>query len=82
MNFKELMLSHGIRQCQLSKRLNMNRTLVNNWWSGYRRPTLELIVLISDVTDISIDEIVHAFIESSPRIKGNRKRKGEKHENN
>ena len=69
MNFKELLAKNNLRQRDLLKYPSFNRSVIGNWCSGYRRPTLESIVELSKCTGIGIEEIIYSLIETKKERK-------------
>lgn len=45
-------------QEQLAKQLNVSRSAVSGWEIGRNYPDLEMIILISDLFDISLDKLL------------------------
>lgn len=48
----------GITQSQLASLLNVSRSSVNNWEAGVSSPTLQNLIMLSNVFDVSIDYFI------------------------
>lgn len=55
----ELRKQKGLSQEELAGRLNVSRQTISKWEVGDSTPDLEKLVAISDLFDISLDELVH-----------------------
>ncbi len=55
---KELRTKNQLTQEQFAMRLNVTRQAVSNWENNRNLPDLEMIILISSVFHISIDELI------------------------
>ena len=55
----ELRKQKGLSQEELANRLNVSRQTISKWEIGDSAPDLEKLVAISDLFDISLDELVH-----------------------
>lgn len=55
---KELRTKNKLTQEQFAMRLNVTRQAVSNWENNRNLPDLEMIILISSVFHISIDELI------------------------
>ena len=55
----ELRKQKGLSQEELAGRLNVSRQTISKWEVGDSAPDLEKLVAISDLFDISLDELVH-----------------------
>ena len=56
---RRLRTDMGLTQKQLSERLHVSDKAVSKWECGGSAPDLEKLVAISDLFDISLDELVH-----------------------
>lgn len=54
----ELRKQRGLSQEELASRLNVTRQTVSKWEVGDSTPDMEKLTLISDLFDISLDELV------------------------
>ena len=54
----ELRKQKGLSQEELANRLNVSRQTVSKWEVGESSPDMEKLVAISELFDISLDELV------------------------
>lgn len=45
-------------QQQLGEKLNISRQSISKWERGESYPSIELLIMISDIFDITLDELV------------------------
>lgn len=55
----ELRKQKGLSQEELANRLNVSRQTISKWEVGDSTPDLEKLAAISDLFNISLDELVH-----------------------
>lgn len=55
---KDIRISNKMTQQQLADKINVNRTTLSGYESGRRIPSIDVLWKISDVFDITIDELV------------------------
>jgi len=58
MNIKRLRKAHGLTQVELAKKLGATQKVVTSYENNQRTPTLEKLEKLSQIFDVSIDEIV------------------------
>ena len=54
----KILKEEGITQSELAKRICMSKTIVNNYCSGKREPSLSVLVLICKELDVSADYLL------------------------
>lgn len=54
----EVLKNNNISQTELSKRINMSQSVVNNYCTGKREPTLDVLMLICKAINESADYII------------------------
>ena len=57
-NLRELRMSVGYTQTQLGALLHLSRTTISNYEAGRLEPSLDTLIKLSQLFDISIDSIV------------------------
>lgn len=57
-SLKESRLLHNLSQGQLAKKLNVSPKTISNWENERNLPDLELIIKISKVLDVTLDELI------------------------
>ncbi|MBZ2406042.1 helix-turn-helix transcriptional regulator [Liquorilactobacillus hordei] len=57
-SLKELRLLHELSQTQLAKKLNVSPKTISNWENERNLPDIELIIKISKVLDVTLDELI------------------------
>lgn len=55
---KESRKTKNLTQQNLADKLNVSRSAVSNWEIGRNYPDIQMIVLISDLLDISLDQLL------------------------
>lgn len=62
MNFgkqiKEIRLSNNLTQEQMANKLNVSRQAVSNWENNKNLPDLEMIITISNIFSLSLDNLI------------------------
>lgn len=62
MNFgkqiKEVRLSNNLTQEQMANKLNVSRQAVSNWENNKNLPDLEMIITISNIFSLSLDNLI------------------------
>ena len=56
---KELRKKCGYSQIDISKKLGYNQTLISKWELGTRDPSTEALIKLSELYNISIDELLN-----------------------
>lgn len=56
---KELRISHQLTQEELAKQLYVTRQTISNWENNKGQPELENIILLSEVFQVSINELLN-----------------------
>lgn len=57
-SLKESRLLHKLSQGQLAKKLNVSPKTISNWENERNLPDLELVIKISKVLDVTLDELI------------------------
>ena len=57
-NIREVRLEKGFSQEELANRLNVSRQTISKWEVGESTPDMENLVAISELFEISLDELV------------------------
>jgi len=52
---KELRLEHGLSQFQLAQNIDYSKTVIRDWETGRRNPTINALIAIALFFDVSID---------------------------
>ncbi|MBQ9013587.1 MAG: helix-turn-helix transcriptional regulator [Bacilli bacterium] len=55
---KELRIKKNIKQQDLAKALNVTKQSVSNWENGKRLPNIEILILLADFYNCSLDYLV------------------------
>ncbi|EON70137.1 helix-turn-helix domain-containing protein [Lysinibacillus sphaericus] len=55
---KEERQKHNMSQQQLGEKLNISRQSISKWERGESYPSIELLIKLSDIFDITLDELV------------------------
>ena len=55
---KELRIKKNIKQQDLAKALNITKQSVSNWENGKRLPNIEILILLADFYNCSLDYLV------------------------
>jgi transcriptional regulator with XRE-family HTH domain len=55
---REVLQNNGISQRELARKINMSQGVVNNYCTGHREPTLNVICLICKTLDESADYLL------------------------
>lgn len=63
-NIRQLRSEQGWTQKQLSEKLNVGKTTVSNYETGYSEPDLEILSKISKLFDVSIDYLLGNYSSS------------------
>ena len=64
-NLRNLRLSHNLTQVELAKKLNLSRSAISNYEQGKMQPSIETLIKISDIFEISIDNLIKSnFLKS------------------
>lgn len=65
-NIKKAREAKGLSQEQLAERLNVTRQAVSNWERGKSEPDIETLQRLSDVLEISVEELIYG--ETKKRV--------------
>ena len=75
MNFSEklyeLRKKEGFSQEELAEKVNVSRQSVSKWESGQSTPEMDKLILLSNIFNISIDELVGKESINSLKIENN-----------
>ena len=55
---KQLRIEKNIKQQDLAKALNVTKQSVSNWENGKRLPNIEILILLADFYNCSLDYLV------------------------
>lgn len=55
---RELRKASGLSQEQLAKQLDVTRQTISNWEASIAQPNLEKIIMISDLFQVSLDQLI------------------------
>ena len=55
---KEILKGNGLSQTALAKKIGMSQGVVNNYCTGKREPTLDVLILICQALEISSDYLI------------------------
>ena len=58
LRLKETLKVNGMSQQELAKKINMSQSVVNNYCTGKREPTLDVLVLICKALNESADYLL------------------------
>ena len=56
-NLKSLRKAEGYNQQQLAEKLNISIKTVSHWETGYSQPSIEQLIQLADIFDITLDEL-------------------------
>lgn len=57
-NLRKLRLNKSITQTELAQKLHLSRTAISNYENGKVQPSLETLIRISEIFEITIDELI------------------------
>jgi transcriptional regulator with XRE-family HTH domain len=57
-NFKRLRIENNLSQIQLAQKLNITQRKISYWESGNIEPDLDMLILISQIFEITLDELI------------------------
>ncbi len=63
-NLKNLRKQRGMNQEELAKRLNVRKTTISNYETGYSEPRTDIMQQIADIFGITLDELVQPALPS------------------
>ena len=55
---KNLRISNGLKQQDLSKKLLVHQSNISDWERGISRPEYEHLIMLADIFDVSLDELL------------------------
>ena len=55
---KQLRTQENLTQEQFAQKLNITRQAVSNWENNRNLPDIEMLIIISDVFDVSIERLL------------------------
>ena len=58
---KELRRKQGLTQNEVAKKLNVGQSAISMWESGSSRPTVEKVIMLASVLNVSINTVVDCF---------------------
>ena len=64
---KELRNVQGINQDELANKLFVSRQTVSNWENGKSYPDIQSVLLLSEIFDVSVDNLLKGDIEKMER---------------
>ena len=56
-NLKKIRAAKGLSQVQLAEKAGVNQSMIAHIENGLKIPSLSLTVILSDVLDVSLDEL-------------------------
>ena len=56
--FREVLKENGISQRALAKKILMSQAIVNNYCTGKREPSLDVLILLCKELDVSADYLL------------------------
>ena len=65
---KELRKSLNINQDELAEKLFVTRQTISNWENDKSYPDIQSVLLISDIFDVSIDQLLKGDVERMEKI--------------
>ena len=65
---KELRNVQGINQDELANKLFVSRQTVSNWENGKSYPDIQSVLLLSEIFDVSVDNLLKGDIEKMEKI--------------
>ena len=69
-NLKNIRKKNNITQDELAEKLSVTRQAVSNWENGKTEPDIETLTNISQIFDISIDELVDGIPKGIKELRG------------
>lgn len=57
-NLRELRIKQEFTQTELAEKLHLSRTAISNYEKGKMQPSIETIIQISEIFNISIDKLL------------------------
>ncbi|SHE47315.1 DNA-binding transcriptional regulator, XRE-family HTH domain [Marinitoga hydrogenitolerans DSM 16785] len=57
-NLRRIRIENKINQRELAKKLNVTQETISYWETGKRQPTLDKLVKLSKIFNISIDDLL------------------------
>lgn len=64
-NLKKLRVEYNKTQEELSKMIGYNRTIISQWEHGTRDPSTQALIKLSEIFNVSVDEILGIKKEST-----------------
>ena len=58
MYLRELRKNKHLTQCQLAKKIKVDQTAISQWERGITRPSLNNLLMLSEILDCDIDKLV------------------------
>ncbi|MCL2176961.1 MAG: helix-turn-helix domain-containing protein [Firmicutes bacterium] len=55
---RELRLDSGLTQAKLAEKLSVTDTTIRHWEAGRSQPSIQLLVILSDLFDVTLDYLV------------------------
>ena len=65
-NIQYLRKQKHMTQEDLALKLNVSRQAISKWEAGSSEPDVNTLVRLSDIFDISIDELIKEYMKKSP----------------
>lgn len=69
-NLKFFRQKYGFTQEQIAEKLNVSRQAVAKWESGASLPTIDNVIALADLYEVSVDVISRNIAEGSPAQEG------------
>jgi putative transcriptional regulator len=58
LRLKEILKEKGLTQLFIAKAMNLTAVTINQWATGKSMPSLESLLKLCDILDISLDDLV------------------------
>ena len=81
-NLKKIREAHGMSQEEVAKTLNVSRQAISKWENNRTYPDVENLKLLSQLYEISIDELLNGTSSISTLSQDNDLCKNDEHNNN
>ena len=57
-NLKKARENVGLSQAEVAEKLNISRQAISKWENGWTSPDIDNLVILSDLYDVSLDELI------------------------
>ena len=61
MTFKQYIKENLITQTELAQKLGVSQSLISLWCSGKCRPSFPLLIKLSKILNLTVDDVAHLF---------------------